>query len=239
MLALIGASCRPAVDLLRAARGHQAEQGHDERDDEPAPLAEIHVQGIGQQRANGAAAPSVLIGLADEVCKGGDGHVLFDDRAGGEELHRGKDAQKQQGVHDDVEHAHALSPRGEDEQHAHPHQHQGHDGICAAAQAAHHIPDRAHGGARLGRGHRNVEHQQGQTEAGHRAEDLQRRAGGLRRLLICIVFSLICHSFLRGNDFDSLYPLSPRRASCPVMTAKEPRERLRCVNCGAISRSAG
>ena len=196
MLALFGAAHGPVVEFLRLAGDHQADQRHQQQHDQPAPLTQEYVQRVGQQRAQRAAAVAELIAPADEIGEGGDGHVLFDDGAGAEQLHHGEAAEKQYEIHDHVDDPHLFAAGGEDQQNADPDQHQRQQGIDAAAHAAHHIAHAAHGRAGLGLRYGKVHHQHRQAEAHQRAQHLQKRRGCGRLFFVYALSILFGQYFL-------------------------------------------
>ena len=220
MLALLGAALGPTVEALGAAVDQQAQQGDEQQGDESAPLAQVGVEGVGQQRADRAAALAVLVGLADEVGEAGDAHAA-EDLHGGEELHRGEGAQEQQHIGDDVDDADAAVARGEHQQHADPHEEQGDQHADAAAGAPQHIANGAHRRARSGRDEADVTQQQRNADAGHRTDDFPRRADALRPILIYALFVLICHA--SSNGFDGVVSIQISFCFRGKREQKEPR----------------
>ena len=183
VLALLAALPEPAVAALGAAVGKQAEHGSQHEGNETAPLAQVGVEGIGQQRADGSATAAVLVGLADEVGEACDAHP-GEHGLRGEELHRGEGAEEEQHVGDGGDDADALSNDGEHQQRADPREEQGDQHADAAAEAPEHIADPSHGGAGGGRDQAEVARQQGKAEADDGGDDLAGRAAALRPFLV-------------------------------------------------------
>ena len=183
MLAFLAALTEPAVAALGAAVGHETERRQQHEGDEAAPLAQVGVEGIGQQRADGSAAAAVLVGLADEVGEAGDAHP-GEHGLRGEELHRSEGAEEEQQVGDGGDDADALPDDGEHQQRADPREEQGDQHADAAAEAPEHIADVAHGGAGGGRDQAEVARQQGKAEADDGGDDLAGRAAALRPFLV-------------------------------------------------------
>ena len=192
MLALLAALTEPAIDALGAAIEDEAEQGDEHEGDEAAPLAQIGVEGIGQDCADGAAAAAVLEGHADEVGEAGEAHP-GEHGLCGEELHGGEGAEEEQHIGDGGDDANALSDDGKHHQRADPGEEQGDEQADAAAEAAQHIAELAHGRAGGGRNQAEVARQQGQAEADDGGDDPAGRNDALRLILVGDPFSRICH----------------------------------------------
>ena len=183
VLALLAALPEPAIAALGAAVDHKAEDRRQHEGDETTPLAQVGVEGIGQQRADGAASAAVLVGLADEVGEAGDAHP-GEHGLRGEELHRSEGAEEEQQVGDGGDDADALSDDGEHQQRADPREEQGDQHADAAAEAPEHIADPSHGGAGGWGNQAEVARQQGKTKADNGGDDLAGRAAALRPFLV-------------------------------------------------------